>query len=476
MNRRIFLKKTALTTAALGVASSFPYILPSGRLFAKTGSQLAQHVVFVLCAGGIRHQESAGQMYLRDSQFEYTGDPDLQDLTGNIMPNLFTGALPTDKIVFGTGPNGQTPINPVLSSSLQAQGAFFKEMRVDNASHYIGLSSLLSGNYAATQGLRQKPLSPTIFEYIRRFMNPDAEGTASKVWFIGNTIGNSVPLLNYSAAQNWGAQYGANFFAPNVTFGEHGKRFLAAAKNYHPEEDFGRIFEMRDFLNNSFLTTGGILESLGNTPEEKFQIKAFMERMYNTEFSTIVNQVPELPIGADPTSVPIINRDVSSLIYATEVMHEFEPTIMALNLDGPDTCHNNFTGYLQALHRADWSIGYLWNFIQNHPKFANNTVLIAAPECGRNAIPNSAMDENDWFAYDHSDFNTQRSWTVMAGPGVPNTLVEGEGSTIIGGTTVPNPVGNNAQIALTIAEILGIRPQVEAEGFVYNNQSLFDLM
>ena len=61
MQRRKFLKKAGLATA--GVVS-VPYILPTGRLFAATGSRLVNHVVFVLFAGGIRNQEAVDQQYL----------------------------------------------------------------------------------------------------------------------------------------------------------------------------------------------------------------------------------------------------------------------------------------------------------------------------------------------------------------------------------------------------------------------------
>ena len=47
MKRRNFLKNTALGAAAI----TAPFILPSGRLFAATGSRMADHVVFVAFAG-----------------------------------------------------------------------------------------------------------------------------------------------------------------------------------------------------------------------------------------------------------------------------------------------------------------------------------------------------------------------------------------------------------------------------------------
>ena len=90
MKRRDFIKKTALTTAS---TISMPYLLPSGRLFARTGVTMANHVVFVLFAGGVRQQESMLKRYLAESQG--------LNIEGNIMYNMLTGAPPELKIVYG---------------------------------------------------------------------------------------------------------------------------------------------------------------------------------------------------------------------------------------------------------------------------------------------------------------------------------------------------------------------------------------
>ena len=93
MDRRKFIKRAGAAAAGTIIA---PYILPSGRLFAASGgSGLAQHVVLVMFAGGVRQQESVLQRYLGDSQ----GEP----YEGNILYNLLDGAPPTQKIVYGTG-------------------------------------------------------------------------------------------------------------------------------------------------------------------------------------------------------------------------------------------------------------------------------------------------------------------------------------------------------------------------------------
>jgi hypothetical protein len=445
MNRRKFIQKGVAATAG---AFTLPYILPTGRLFAATGSQLAEHVVYVLFAGGVRQQESVLQRYLSDSQ----GEP----YEGNLMHNMLNGASPTQKVVFGTsqggGSEGGTPIPQILSQTLQTQGTLFKEVRSGSTGHYGGLNQLLQGSMVTTQGLKQKPVNPTIFEYLRRH----GGYPASKVWFVGNGISNSVPLLNHSEHPDYGAKYGANFFAPGITFGQLGQTHLANAKAYHPEYELDPVYQMKLFLDNSFDRFGAGSDSLGNTEEEKYNIKQFMKSVY----SKVQQQAIPFPIVND-------TNDTRTVGFACELMRWFKPALTVINMNDVDGCHSNFTGYLRALHRADHAVGHLWNFIQTQvPEMAGNTIIIAVPECGRNLNSNPIKDQNDWFAYDHSDANAERVFAMMAGPNVPSNLV-------IGGEN--NPVGLTSDGVPTVAEILGIKQEVMSAGFLQAGaQSLFD--
>ncbi|MEL7534118.1 MAG: twin-arginine translocation signal domain-containing protein [Bacteroidota bacterium] len=442
MNRRNFIKTAAATAGAI----SMPYILPSGRLFAQTTARRANHVVLVLFAGGVRQQETVDMRYLDGSQNEA--------IPGNIMYNLLDGAPPIDKIVYGTTGNrpGEIPIPAVLSNPLQRQGTLFREMRASQAGHYSGLNVAVQGNTKVTQGLRQKPINPTIFEYLRRH----AGFMATDTWFIGNGIGNSVPLLNYSEHPDYGANYGANFFAPRFTFGDLGFKHLANAKNYHPEYELDPMYKMKAFLDNSFRQVSEGTTGIGNTMEEKLFIKSFMEEMFTkTQSGTVTS-----PAVMD-------TNDLVTLSYTCEVLKWFKPALTVVNFNDMDACHASFTGYLRNLHRLDHGVGFLWDFIQSQiPEMSNDTIMILLPECGRNLEPNPIRDENNWFGYDHSDFNTQRIFGMMAGPTVPQDLVVGDEN---------NPVGESADVVPTIADIFGIKQTVANQGLLSATaMSLFD--
>lgn len=439
MKRRDFLKKAGLAAAGVAAGSvAAPYILPSGRLFASTGGGMVDHVVFVLFAGGLRQQETVLQRYLDDSQNV--------PIAGNILYNLLDGAPPTQKIVYGTDGalRGEIPIPKLLSQTLQEQGVLFREVTSRQAGHYAGLNGLVTGNYEYTQGLRNKSNFPTVFEYVRRHLGLKA----TKTWFVGNGIGNSVPLLNYSTHPDYGARFGANFLAPTVTFGGRGQTHLEDAKVYHPEEELGPMYKMKLFLDQSAMVSGKDVPGIKNTDEEKNELKEFFRDMFDKQQAGSI---------AHP-NVKDIN-DLRTIGYACEVMKRFEPTLTVVNLNNVDNCHRDFTGYLRALHRIDHGVGHLWNYIQTQiPNMAGNTAIIIVPECGRNATPNPILDENNWFAYDHSDANTKRVFGLMAGPGIPQNLQ-------IGSET--NPVGEVVDAVATVGELLGIKNEMLNSGFLH---------
>ncbi len=443
MKRRTFVKNSVLSTVAI----TTPFILPSGRLFASTGQRLADHVVFVAFAGGVRQQESILQRYLDDSQ-QYPS-------AGNIMYNIFNGSAPTDKIVYGTDGivAGDTPIPQLLSQTLQSQGTLFREVNASTVGHYAGVNTLLTGNYMYSQGLRNKPSMPTIFEYLRRHQGEKA----TKTWFIGNGIGNSLPLLDYSNHEDYGSQYGANFLAPTITFGNDGEKHLKNAKIYHPEDELDPMYKMKYFLDNVWYSQGKPLPNIGNTEQEKAEIKQFVKDMFDKKANGTVAHPPEA-LGSDGQTVG----------YACEVLQRFKPTFTVIYLSNVDGCHSNFTNYLKSLHSADHAVGHLWDYIQNQiPEMANNTTLIVSPEHGRNIDPNGIQDANAFLGYDHSDANSTRTFNIMVGPGIDANLSIGSES---------NQIGDIVDLTPTIAEILGFKDDVINTGLTASNTSLFDLI
>lgn len=451
MKRREFLKNAALATAG---SFTIPYILPSGIISGRTTSPMTGHVVFVLFAGGVRQQESVLKRYLADSQNE--------DIEGNIMYNLMSGPPPNDKIAYGlddpaTNRIGGIPIPPILQTPLEQQGTLFPEVRFSKggAGHFNGLSTGVSGNYYVSQGLRNRPASPTIFEYLRRH----AGFSATDCWFVGAGIGGSRPLLNYSENTDYGRRYGGNFIAPTVTFGTPGQNHFKDFKNYHPDTEWNMIREMRQFLNNNYLEEGLEIPHLYNDDPEKNSIKEFVRATFE--------KMDQGGISLPPVND---NGDLKTLGFTVEVLKWFKPKMTVVDLTNIDVCHGDFTSYLKNLHRADHGVGFLWREIQRIPGMANNTTMIVMPEHGRDEEPNPIQDDNDWYAYDHSggNVNTRRIFTLMVGPGIDAGLRIGDEG---------QAVGDAADIVPTVAELFGIKDTVAAQGLLDPAaRSLFDRM
>ncbi len=448
MNRKEFLLKSGLTTAG---AIGLPYILPSGRLFARGGVEKAKHVVFVMFAGGVRQQESVLGRYLEDSQ-QVTG------AAGNIMTNLFNGHAPTKKIVYGVDPTsggtaGSVPIPQLLGSTLETQGTVFREVNAQSSGHYTGHTVQITGNRGTAQGLKIRPIYPTIFEYLRRH----AGFSAMDTWMISSSLTNSYNLLNSSEHPDSGLQYGANMLVPGVIFGSWGKEIFGNSKTYSQEE-LTPMYYMKEFLDKSFGLSASQLKTVANTSEDRTRIKEFIKYIYAKQSS---GQIAAAPVAG--------GGDGFNMSYAAEVLKYFKPKLLTVNITSVDNCHSNFTGYLRNLHKADHVTAWLWHYIQTQiPEMANDTIFIVAPECGRNLNPNPILDENDWYAFDHSDANAQRVWTIMAGKNVPSNHSVGNET---------NPVGRLTDIVPTIADIFGVKDEVMNAGFIDPlAKSLFDRM
>jgi hypothetical protein len=449
MKRRNFLSNSAIATAG---SVAMPYFLPSGLLNPITTPPMAEHVVFVLFAGGVRQQESVLQRYLAEGQNE--------NVEGNIMYNMLTGAPPVDKIAYGQDDTvnniiGGIPIDPILQTPLDQQGTLFPEVRFSRggAGHFNGLSTGVSGNYYTTQGLRMRPASPTIFEYLRRY----AGFKATDCWFVSVSISGSRPLLNYSANEDYGRRYGGNFIAPTVTFGNPGMEHFMNFKNYHPDTEWSQILEMREFLNQNFQQQGLEISHLYNEVEEEINIKEFVK----STFEKVNSGSIALPPVND-------NGDLKTIGYAVEILNWFKPKLMVVDMTNIDVCHGNYTAYLKNLHRADHGVGFLWREIQRIPGMAGNTTMLVMPEHGRDLEHNPIQDDNLWYAYDHSgnNENTRRIFSMMVGPGIDAGLKVG---------SVSNPIGDASDIVPTIADLFGIKDVVASKGLLDPNaRSLFD--
>lgn len=437
MKRRQFIKKAGLTA---GTVITAPYILPSGRLFANTGTRVVNHVVFVLFGGGIRNQESTEQGFISNQPG--------QSATGNIMRNMLDGGAPTEALEVFNYAGGSGMWNPILNTPLSEQGAYFKEVlyREGPTGHYNGHTVAMTGVYTETGlNLNINPAFPTIFEYYRKHSDPAK--SAMNAWWISEGLG-PYPSLNYSRYPGYGAGYGANYMRPLTLFfeGQPGSRQLQDAVLYQPD-DVARINKIKSILDRNFDKSATDLPGIQNTADHRELIKSF----YIETLEKVQNGSMEFPLPYDDPN--LLTGDLVAVAGAWEVLNKFTPELTVLNTTNLDICHSNFTGYLNFLHRADYGIGWLWDKIQSHPVLANDTIMVCIPEHGRNLMPNNLQDGNGLLAFDHtSDANSRRLFSLIVGPD-DKVIRQTFGDDGI-------PTAESVDIVPTIAHILGFHDDI----------------
>ncbi len=431
MKRRDFLKKSALATAG---AIAAPYLLPSGRLFAATGLRKINHVVFCLYAGGVRNLES---VHMND---------------GNLMKNLFNGGGSISADIAG-GMQG-LPASP-LAMPLQNYGTLFKEFRYASGptGHYNGHTVALTGNYVDVDlNLREHPGKPTIFEYYRKHNSP--QQSAMNSWWVANTLG-PYPALNYSSAPGYGATYGANFISPTSLISPQGYDVLGNPRNFSSAEEAAAV-NMRSFVNGMFNHSyadgsAGVV----NTEADSILLQQFISTLYanaqNLSWRDSWN-----------TGLSVMNNDMYNILFAEEIIKAFKPELLVVNMQDVDVCHFNFTNYANNLRKADFAVAQLWNTIQSTPGMANDTVLIIAPEHGRNFQTNTSVDAYGRRALDHTapnDPNFNGDPLLKMAREI-FCLVVGPPSLVKQGLEINTVMGESTEIVPAIADLLGFESAV----------------
>ena len=410
MKRKQFIKNATLTAAGSMVV---PYILPSGRLFAATGSRRANHVVFCLFAGGVRNLES------------------VQKAEGNLMRNTLNG---TEAISPDIAP-GVLQLAPIASTPLQNIGTLYKEFRYASGptGHYNGHTTAITGKYSdeAIQ-LKQPPKYPTIFEYYRKHTSPST--SALNAWWVSDSLG-PYPYLNFSLFDGYGPAYGANMIQPASIFNTSSASVLDNPLTLNNTEK-NKCEMMRDFMNGQFkIPQAAVSSGIVNSPADAEHLQTWLNNM--------IYQVTNGNIQ-DPWGTGIMNGDMENIYFGIEVLKEFKPELMVINMTNIDIAHFDFTKYVNAIGLADYALYKLWQTIQSTPGLANDTVLIVVPEHGRNQAANSVIDTYGRYALDHNNDQMSREiFCLLAGKGVKQ------------GQVFSSPQGESVDVVPTIANILG---------------------
>lgn len=411
MNRKEFIKKTA--TLGAGIIG-MPYLLPTGRLFAASGSRIVNHVVLCLFAGGIRNNES------------------VHKIEGNLMPNLLSGTEPISSDILPLLKN-----LPTLSAKpLQEYGTIYQEFRFNSlyAGHYQGNTTALTGQYVDPSiRFNDYTKNPSIFEYYLKHNSP-AE-TAKKCWWVSNSSGEN-EFLSHSQDPSYGAAYAANFLCPNVFIPSGAYQPVDLCRTFSPKEKV-QAETMRSYLNNHFGKSVKSSPNFTNTPSDRESIDAFLDKL--------IDEANQGGI-ADPWGTGFMSGDMYNVHYAEKVIQEFQPELLVVNMTEVDICHSDFSQYCVNLNKADYAAAHLWNTIQNTPGMKDDTIMIVVPEHGRDGVHNSITNMYGRKGIDHGgDAVSKEIFCLVAGPS----------NKVYQNNLISTVEGESIDIVPTIAHILG---------------------
>ena len=189
----------------------------------------------------------------------------------------------------------------------------------------------------------------------------------------------------------------------------------------------------RDYNNNS-----GII----NTPEDKELLDNFLLQNFQNVNSGQFDDPWNLGSGNS-----IYNGDMYTMLFAEEIIKEFRPELLVVNMQDIDEAHDNASGYLQNLRRADYALWHLWETIKSTPGM-ENTIMIALPEHGRNYQGNEIFDEYGRESTDHTNDEMSREIFCMM-------LSHQANNNIYSNNIITNLTGESIDIVPTVANILG---------------------
>ena len=428
MRRRDFIKKTGMAAAG---AFAVPYLLPSGRLFAASGMRRVNHVVFCMFAGGVRNLESVDKSL------------------GNLMPHMLSGTEAIAPDIAAAIASSPLPAFN-LGYDLQSKGTLFKNFRYKSGptGHFNGHTTAITGAYTtADLNIKDHPHTPTIFEFYRKHNSPAQ--TARKCWWVSNTLG-PYPALNFSSYAGYGAQYGANFIAPTFMFSNQGYNSIGTLKTFTSAEE-ASVNNMRTFMNHNFnrnFVDGDA--GVTNTEADAAELQTWINNMFSQYQSGAFNN----PWGAGAS----MNNDMMNIFFAEQIIDQFAPELLVVNMQDVDVAHFNFTNYAVNLYKADHAVARLWNKIQSTPGMMDDTVMIIAPEHGRNLQGNSSIDMNGRAALDHTAALDEVSGDQMAREIFCQVI--GPSNIVHQGQVITGITGESIDVASAIANLLGFDTQV----------------
>lgn len=284
---------------------------------------------------------------------------------------------------------------------LMRQGTLYARVYNDGDTTHQGATlQLLTGRrFDASRATRSNPKDPTLFEHYRKEMGRKAGPT-----HVGAVLHTTVDFqYNYSADPSFGFDFRGTQFQPRLITYHHLNKVIAQEQD--PNNDIvrrARGLQEQIWVNEDF-------EHIEDAARPEPRMDETESKFVNALFAR--ERVPRLKTG-----------DELVLFFAQAMMDdsEFKPPFLMVNFAGPDIAHQgSYTAYQEKIRHIDTLVDQLWTGIRRNREYANRTLLIVTPDCGRSL---SGAGRGGFVDHVANDEGVRHVWALFLGPGIPTKV------------------------------------------------------
>ncbi|MHC5039030.1 MAG: twin-arginine translocation signal domain-containing protein [Planctomycetota bacterium] len=282
--------------------------------------------------------------------------------------------------------------------SLVKRGSLYTHIYNDGDTTHLGATvQILTGKlFTPKRTTKENPKEPTIFEFYRKQKGRMA--AAHKAVVIDHST------LNYHFETSAHPKYGRSF---------GGVQFQPRLITYHQLSD---VIAREQDKTNDVCQRARALQDLIWVKEdfEHIEDPGREAPKYGEREKKFIAKIFE------KVSVPRVKSgDELILHFAREAMGDksIQPNLLLLNFAGPDIAHlGSYTDYIEQIQALDRLMKELWNTIVGNRHYANQTLLIVTPDCGRSL---GGQGRAGFIDHQGRDEGCRHVWALFVGPGIP---------------------------------------------------------
>lgn len=302
-----------------------------------------------------------------------------------------------------------TTFAPKLLNVLAPRGVLIPDMRIEQlegveTSHAEGTLNILTGRYLGYQdaetdgavlGRRLQPTEPTLFEYVRRALRLQAHETL---------------LINGEDRPQ------EEFFSYGV-HSSHGVAFRSEVLSLYRF----KLWNLRRSLREEF---GPGSQDAAARDRALAALQKLEGRTVRAEGARQGAQIGALwrrwraVYGDSGLKNP--RGDAALTELALWALRDLRPRLMMINYQDPDYVHwGNASHYARAITRIDQDLEKLVAAVDADPAYAERTVFVVVPDCGRDANPMMSVP----FQHHFNSASSHQIWALFFGPGIEKNRV-----------------------------------------------------